>query len=181
MDGLPVKLYLIGYRGTGKTTAARRLGERWHALALDLDEQLESAAGMTVTEIFAKEGEPAFRERETSILTNLAHSSAAVVSLGGGTLMRAENQQLVRDSGVAVWLDASVDTLIARVSNDPLSESRRPRLTQHATLREEIEALLAQRVPVYQELSEYRVETDDRSLAEVVDEIDRWWQARPRG
>ena len=92
--------------------------------------------------------------------------------------MRPQNQQLVRDSGIAVWLDASVDTLIARVTADPISNSRRPRLTQHATLREEIEALLQQRNPVYQDLSAHRIVTDGRTLDEVVGAIDQWWQSR---
>src|SRR5579871_3485016 len=91
----PQNIALIGYRGVGKTTVAQRLalalGWQW----VDADVELELEAGRSITEIFASEGEPAFRERENQILARLVERPQTVVALGGGVVLRADNRQLM--------------------------------------------------------------------------------------
>lgn len=174
-----MNVYLIGYRGTGKSSLARILAERLDWPWADADDLVEQRAGMSIAEIFARRGEPGFRELESQVVGELARRDSTVVALGGGAVLREINRQALRD-GKVVWLEASVETIERRVSGDPATAARRPNLTAGGG-REEIERLLEQRRPLYEQAADYRVATDERTSAEVADEVLRWLEREGEG
>ncbi|HEX4414877.1 MAG TPA: shikimate kinase, partial [Lacipirellulaceae bacterium] len=99
-DDSPV--FLIGYRGTGKSTVACELAARLHYQWVDADDLVEERAGKTIARIFAEEGEPAFRALEARVLEHLVNERRTVAALGGGIVLREDNRQLVRSSGTVV-------------------------------------------------------------------------------
>src|SRR5262249_35187521 len=103
-------IFLIGYRGSGKTTVARMLAQRLGWTWLDADEELERRAGRTIRTIFAEEGESGFRDREATLLEELAGRRECVVATGGGVVLRETNRQRLRTTGVIVWLTADAAT-----------------------------------------------------------------------
>jgi shikimate kinase len=168
VDDAPI--FLIGYRGTGKSTVARELAGRLGFGAVDADDIIEGQAGKTIARIFAEDGESAFRDFESKAVQALSRERRMVVGLGGGAVLRDENRQAICGAGPVVWLTASVDTILARLAADPTTAERRPNLTP-AGGREEIEELLAKRTPLYRECATLIVDTEGKSAAEVADEI----------
>jgi shikimate kinase len=161
---------LIGYRGTGKTTVARlvalRLGYDW----IDADVEVELALGMCITEFFEQFGEERFREVEAQVVAALCNRERTVLALGGGAVLREENRRRLADCGMVVWLRASAATLGRRIAHDPTSLGRRPKLTNYGG-QNEIEALLAQREPIYRACATLEVDTEDKTPGAVADEI----------
>ena len=170
-----MNLFLIGYRGSGKSTVAqlvaREIGLPW----LDADAALEQRAGRTIREIFAESGEEAFRDLESAELAKLAAGPAHVVALGGGAVLRQENQQLIKRSGKVAWLRARPETLLARIEADVTTAQRRPNLTDAGGLAE-VEQLLAVRTPVYAACADFVVDVDDLSPAAAAAAIVLWWR-----
>ncbi len=163
-------VFLIGYRGTGKSTVARELAAKLEFDAADSDVVVENEAGKTLAQIFAEDGEPAFRELEARAVTALSGKRRMVVSLGGGAVLRESNLEVIRRAGPVVWLTASVDTILDRVNRDETTAHRRPNLTV-AGGRAEIEELLAVRTPLYRECATLTVDTEGKTAAEIADEI----------
>src|SRR6266567_1717423 len=97
-------LYLIGYRGTGKSSVAHLLAEKLGWPWLDMDELLESRSGLSIREIFSNEGEAGFREREVALLQEVSRLQRHVIATGGGIVLSATNRRLLRESGRAIWL-----------------------------------------------------------------------------
>lgn len=158
---------LVGMMGAGKTAVGRVLAQRLAVPFLDSDAAIEEAAQATIPEIFARDGEAFFRAREAEVIARLLSGPPAILSTGGGAFMQERVRELIRESGVALWLDADLATLWSRVRHRdtrPLLQTADP----HATLA----ALYEQRVPVYA-LAELHVkvaphysvnETADRAL-----------------
>lgn len=165
-----MNVILIGYRGTGKSSVGRRLAQRLHRPFLDADEQLEERVGCSIAEYFASDGESAFRDRESEILAELVQQTDAVISLGGGAVLRPQNRQAIRQGGFVVWLQANPETLAKRLHADATTAGRRPALTTHDPMTE-ILALLEQRRPFYAECAEHTIDTERKSLDAIVDEI----------
>ncbi len=163
-------IFLIGYRGTGKTSVARELGNQLSYGWVDADDVVEQQAGKTVAAIFAEEGEEAFRDWETRALAALCGKRRTVLALGGGAVLREVNRRAICAAGLVVWLTASVDTIVARLAADETTASRRPNLTS-AGGRAEIEALLAIRTPLYRQCANLVVDTEGKTAADVADEI----------
>jgi shikimate kinase len=162
-------VFLIGYRGTGKTTVARLLAARIGWSWRDADDVMEQRHGRTIREIFALEGETGFRDKEAALLEELCALRTHVIATGGGALLRPENRQRLRASGFVVWLSADADTIWRRLQSDPLSEQRRPALTVGG--RAEIEALLHEREPLYRGCADLVVDTSARSPEQVVEAV----------
>jgi shikimate kinase len=180
-EGWYMNLALIGYRGTGKTTVARHvalaLGWDW----VDADVELERRAGKSIAAVFADDGEAAFRDLESQILAELVHRNAAVLALGGGVILRAENRVQLGRCSCIVWLTATAATIARRVAGDESTAQRRPKLTVADGL-EEIATLLREREPYYRQCASLVVDTEDRSPREVAGEILRGLPASfPRG
>lgn len=161
-----MNLYLIGYRGTGKTTVAplvaRQLGAPWNWV--DLDTELERRAGRSIAAIFETDGEASFRDLEESVLADIAQRDRLVVATGGGVIGREANRRRLAQ-GFVVWLTASVATIARRVATDGGS-ARRPNLTA-AGGPGEIEELLARREPVYRSLAQVTLATDERPASKL--------------
>ena len=175
-------LYLIGYRGAGKTTVGRLLAKRVGWDFIDADVVLEREAGRSIKEIFAQEGEAGFRDRETENLRKLARQADCVIATGGGIVLRTENRQQMKDTGYIVWLTAPVETIAARIDADPSTTDRRPNLTIGGT--EEIEELLRKREPLYRACADLEIDTLNRSPEIVVERILTQWNpslANPSG
>ena len=167
-DDSPV--FLIGYRGTGKSTVARELAVRLQYPWVDSDDVVEEVAGKTITRIFADGGEVVFRALEAEVLEHLVKEKRMVSALGGGVVLRKDNRQVIRGAGPVVWLTAGIETIWERLNGDETTAHRRPNLTL-AGGKAEIEELLAVRTPLYRECATLIVDTEGKTAAEVAEEI----------
>lgn len=144
---------LIGMMGSGKSAIGKALATALHVPFLDSDAAIEDAAKATIAEIFARDGERFFRDREAAVIARLLSGPPAVLSTGGGAYLAVANRQAISDAGVAVWLDADLPTLWERVRHKdtrPLLKTPDPKGT--------LAALLEARRETYA-LAELRVET----------------------
>ena len=165
---LPENIILIGLMGAGKSTIGRQLARELSRDFRDSDSEIEKRTGVSIDVIFDIEGERGFRRRETGILRELVEKRGVVLATGGGAVLAAENQQLLRDNGLIIYLRASAEHLADRVRLDRL----RP-LLQSGDKLARIRDLLTQREPVYQQLADLVVETNNSSVPRVVREISR--------
>jgi shikimate kinase len=139
-------IVLIGLMGVGKTTVGRRLAKALGLKFRDADEEVERAAGRSVSEIFDDFGEAAFRDGERKVIARLLDEPPMVIALGGGAFVDPETRARIKEKGVSVWLQADVDTLVKRVSRRdtrPLLRDQEP----HSVLQRLLEA----RTPAYAE------------------------------
>jgi shikimate kinase len=137
-------IVLVGLMGAGKSTIGRRLAERLGFPFVDADQEIESAAGKSIPEIFADHGEDYFRDGERKVIARLLDGGACVLATGGGAYINDETRELIRRKGVSVWLKAELPLLMSRVSrrsNRPLLQSDDPQ----AVMRRLMEA----RYPIY--------------------------------
>ena len=145
-----MSVFLIGYRGSGKTTVGRKLADRLWQTFLDVDELIVRQAGKTIKEIFEQDGEPAFRDIESAVLRDVALLDDHVVALGGGTLNREANRKVVKDAGhKLIYLRCEPAELLRRVQADPQTYAHRPNLTSLGGGIDEIQKMLAEREPIY--------------------------------
>ncbi len=158
-----MNIVLIGFMGTGKSAVGRNLARRLDARHLDTDTEIEREAGRLIPQIFADEGEMAFRARETALLSSLTPPElglgepSLILSTGGGTPLREENAALLKQIGTIVWLRPAPEIILARVEKD-LHE--RPLLAGHAhDPLTRIKSLLAEREPRYAALADYELDT----------------------
>jgi shikimate kinase len=162
-------IFLVGPRGSGKTSVARRVasGLGWHWL--DADALLEERHGQTIKQIFAGEGEAGFRDKEAALVDDLCLQQRHVIATGGGVVLREENRRKLRAAGHVVWLTADARTLWARISDDRTTGERRPNLLSGGLA--EVEEVLRMREPLYGACAHLRVETAGRTLEQVVEVI----------
>jgi shikimate kinase len=163
-------IFLIGYRGTGKTTVARLLAARRGWASLDADAVLEERHGRSIRQIFAEEGEAGFRAKEASLLQELCQKREHVIATGGGVILRPGNRELLRAFGTVIWLTASATTLWQRIQADAATAERRPNLTGGGL--PEVEELLRFREPLYRECAGVMVTTEERTPEQVVQVIE---------
>ncbi len=154
---------LSGPMGAGKSRVGRALASLLGWTFVDTDAEVEKAAGMKIAEIFARHGEAAFRAREREVLETLP-TRRAVVALGGGAVVAPENRRVLEAKGVLVWLDASPETLAARVGD----AAERPLLAglDRAGRIAKLAELRAAREAAYGSAA-HRIETDGRSVDEI--------------
>ena len=165
----PLPLVLIGYRGTGKTTVARLLGQALGCEAFDADLEIERLVGKSIRRIFEEDGETRFRDWESEVVAELVPRAQAVHALGGGAVLREANRQVLARATV-VWLTADADTLHARISADSATSQQRPDLTAGGG-RDEIVRLLRQRESIYRACADYTVDTVSKTPHQVAEEI----------
>lgn len=170
MNAADVNLYLVGFMGTGKTTVARLVAQRLGFGCVDSDHEIERRQKRTIPEIFAAEGEPAFREMEREFVRSGHPATRTVVACGGGLVVQPGLGEELRARGVVVCLHASLETILERSSR----QNNRP-LLQGADPAERIRTLFEQREPIYRR-SGTLVLTDARPLKEVVAHVVRVWQ-----
>jgi shikimate kinase len=160
------RLLLVGMMGAGKTTVGRLVADRlsWHYA--DSDHEVESTAGQTVAELFARGGEREFRPLESAALAAaVAGDEPVVVAVAGGAVLDAANRALLRGAGTVVWLRAEPSTLAARV----VSGSHRPLLGNDPA--GALERLDAERRPLYEEVADAVVDVDDLDPEAVADRV----------
>ncbi len=167
-------LFLIGYRGSGKSTVGRGLSDALQRALIDTDKQIEASVGREIKLIFEQTGEAGFRDLEDAAVKEASESeTAAIVSLGGGAILREANRELIRRHGKCVWLRGSADSLFARISGDPSSLTSRPDLSDRGGFEEVVE-MLKTREPFYADLADLAVDTDEKAPDELVSEIVHW-------
>jgi len=164
-------VFLIGYRGSGKTSVARLLADKLSWGWSDADAVLELRHGRSIRQIFAEEGEAGFRDKEAAVLCDLAGLEKQVVATGGGIVIRPENCARLR-AGKVVWLTATADVLWSRLQEDAMTAHRRPDLAQGGLA--EIEELLRRRAPLYAACADLVVDTAEKSPEDVADAIYQW-------
>jgi len=160
---------LVGMMGAGKTSIGRRLGARLEVPFADADHEIEAAAGMAISEIFAKYGEPEFRRLERSVICRLLHDPPHVLATGGGAYMDEGTRTAMRRHAFTIWLKAPVDILLGRVRKRQGPDQTRPLLANddmHGTL----EKLLSLREPVYA-MADMVLESADEPHAVLLDKI----------
>ncbi|MBI2913045.1 MAG: iron-containing alcohol dehydrogenase, partial [Chloroflexi bacterium] len=177
MSRRPLRVILTGFSGTGKTAVARFDAEKLGWQAVDTDALIQQAAGRPIADIFARDGETRFRELEAQTLRDACSRERAVISTGGGALLRPDNRRLVADGGFIVCLEARPETILHRLreaaEEEPLD---RPLLAGPDPLGR-IRELKAARQPLYA-LADCTVHTDGLSPEEVADEVARAWRRR---
>jgi shikimate kinase len=122
-------IVLIGLMGAGKSTVGRRLAHRMNLPFVDADTEIETAAGMTITDIFERFGEPHFRDGERRVIARLIDGTPKVIATGGGAFLNEATRELILDQAIAVWLDAEPAVLAERVrkrDSRPLLRGRDP-------------------------------------------------------
>ena len=161
-------IILTGYMGIGKTTIGKNLAKRKNYTFVDTDELIEQQQQRSINEIFAADGEQAFRDMETELLRQLIaeHREHMVVSTGGGMPLRAENRQLLSHLGKVVFLKASPRTIYDRIRGD----TTRP-LLQCANPMGRIEEMIAARTPLYEEGAAIVVDVNALRQSEATQEI----------
>jgi shikimate kinase len=165
---------LVGMMGSGKTSIGKRLAARLSLPFVDSDGEIETAAGMTITEIFDRHGEPYFRDGERRVIARLLGEGPCVLATGGGAFMDARTREAIAQAGISVWLRADRATLmqrIARRNNRPLMRAVDPAA--------QVERLLAVREPIYAR-ADLTVDSSDRPHEEVVGALIASLLAHPR-
>lgn len=156
---------LVGFMGSGKSSVGREVARRFRAEFVDLDERIERAAGRSIRELFAAEGEPAFREREKVALREALSMPGRVVATGGGAFMEEGNRKQLKAYAPVVYLEASPEAVLERLSRD----SHRPLLC-HGDRDRVVRELLVRRLPGYRE-ADHTVSTEGRTVSEVAERV----------
>lgn len=162
-------IVLVGLMGAGKTCIGTRLARKLGMGFVDADDEIETAAGCTIEEIFAQYGEQAFRDGERRVIARLLEEEPRVVATGGGAFVNAETRDNVRRMGVSVWLKADIDVLLQRVSR----RNNRP-LLKNGDKRQTLERLIGERYPCYAEADltvESGTESPDITVSKVIDAL----------
>lgn len=159
-------IYLIGFMGTGKSTVSRRLKNLMKVNEIDMDAAIVRENEMSISEMFEQFGEPYFRQKETAMLYKLARRHPAIVSCGGGTVLRRENVDVMKKSGIIVLLTASPETVFERVKNG----RERPILNGHMNV-EYIKELMEKRREIYENACDVKISTDGKTPEEIAKEI----------
>lgn len=160
-------IILTGFMGSGKTTVGIRLSYRLRQQLVDTDRLIEKEEGRSISEIFAGQGEEAFRGMETATLKSLLETEGEqIISTGGGLPMREENRKLLKELGKVVFLRVRAETVMERLKGD----DTRPLLHKENPM-EEIRRLLEERNPVYQAAADITVDVDGKDFEEIVGEI----------
>lgn len=158
---------LIGFMGAGKTSIGKKLAALQNRTFLDTDQVIEEREGRSIRDIFAENGEAYFRERETALLGDLLEKEEPmVIAVGGGLPVRKENRDYLRKLGTTVYLQAEVDTLLARLTGD----CSRPKI-QGGDMREKILSLMEAREDIYKEAAQLSYHTDQKNIEKAAEEI----------
>ena len=158
-------IVMVGLMGSGKSSVGRRLANAIGVRFVDADDEIELAAGKSISAIFADYGEAHFRDRECRVIERLLRGGPQVLATGGGAYMRQETRDMIAASGVAVWLKAELHVLMSRV----MRRDNRP-LLKTADPEGKMRDLMSERYPVYA-LSDITVESRDASHEVVVKDV----------
>jgi len=161
-----MNIVLIGMRGSGKTTIGKLLAKRLGKQFIEMDELIVQRLGQSIPEIVNRYGWQKFRDVEEEITREVAGLDNVVNATGGGVVTREENIRELKQKGKLVWLKANTDTLLRRIGND----QSRPSLTGKSQ-REDMEAVLAERSPIYERVADFIVDTEGKMPEELAEAI----------
>lgn len=163
-----MNIILVGYMGCGKTTVGRHIANNKKMLFLDTDEAIEDRQGRSISDIFAVDGEEAFRDMETEYLEEmvLKRKDGFVISTGGGMALREKNRELLKKLGTVFYLRTKPETVYKRIKGD----TKRPLLQCEDPL-SKIKEMTALRDEFYQDAADYILDTDDMIPVQIADEI----------
>jgi len=162
-----MNIVLIGYRGTGKSTVGKLLAARLGRELVSTDAEIITRAKRTIPEIVTQEGWEYFRNLESDICRELASRDRLVIDTGGGSILRTQNVEALKKNGTVFWLTASVETIAKRIGGN----NQRPSLTGTKSFVDEIQEVLRERTPKYQAAADHRIETDDRSINQLIETL----------
>ena len=169
-----VRLILVGYRASGKTTIAEGVSRYFDCPVIDADEVFEQKHACAVGAFIQERGEPSFRDEETLVLRELLRVSDGVLSTGGGVVLREENRRIIRNARVpVVWVSASVAETQQRLALDATTASRRPPLAGEDVY-SEVEQSLAEREAYYDEVAGVHIATDGETVSAIVEKVVKW-------
>jgi len=154
-------IVLVGIPGSGKTTVGSLLANALNRDFFDSDQVIEKIAGKSVADIFTQDGEPAFRELEAHVISDLLKSDECVISLGGGALTNADTRALMKDQAV-IWLTAGLAQTVARIGLN----RNRPLLL--GNVRGQLSSLMEAREPLYREVARHTIDTTELLPEQVV-------------
>ena len=156
-----MNIYLVGLRGSGKSTVGKLLAHELGWKFADQDVLIEKRSGKTIAKIFATSGEAEFRKIESEVLRQLSKQKETVVAAGGGVVLSRDNRILMRDTGIVVHLDGPSELFCERVTKDSKSRDARPALTKAQSCLEEMKQLSVARAPLYEEIRHHCVSATD--------------------
>jgi len=160
-------IVLVGPMGSGKTSVGRRLACVLKRDFFDSDFEIVARTGVSIGHIFDVEGEEGFRQRETSMLSELCDISNIVIATGGGIVIKSENRALLKNNSFVVYLASSVEQLVMRTAR---SKSR-PLLEKSTNREQTIRDILEAREPLYQEVADVVIDTTGKKLYAIINEI----------
>ncbi|WP_065329329.1 shikimate kinase [Tritonibacter mobilis] len=167
-------IVLVGMMGAGKTAVGRALAARLNVPFLDSDHEIEAAANMSIPEIFARDGEPFFREKEHQVITRLLKEECGVLSTGGGAFLAERNRTVMSEAGVSVCLQADLEVLWKRVKG----RDTRPLLRSPDPYKS-LSDLYHARVPIYAQADLKVISDGQVSIDNMVDRVLEALRARP--
>lgn len=159
-------IFLIGFMGCGKSTIARLLSEKIGARLIEMDETIEAEAGMSINQMFEQYGESHFRDLESQLVLRIAEEGGAIVSCGGGAILRTENVAAMKKNGTIVYLSATPETIYQRVRYS----TNRPLLNGNMNV-EYISSLMEQRLPRYLAAADVTIVVDGKEKLDIVKEV----------
>jgi shikimate kinase len=159
-------IFLVGPMGAGKSTIGRHLADELHLDFYDSDQEIEKRTGADIAWIFDLEGEDGFRKREEGIINDLTDKQGIVLATGGGSIVSKNVRNRLSARGIVVYLQTTIDKQVARTQRD----KRRP-LLQNNDPEQVLRDLADERNPLYTEVADYVVETDDQSARAVANQI----------
>ncbi|QSX34037.1 shikimate kinase AroK [Shewanella avicenniae] len=159
-------IFLVGPMGAGKSTIGRHLAQMLHLEFYDSDQEIESRTGADIAWVFDVEGEEGFRRREAQVIADLTEKQGIVLATGGGSVQSKDIRNFLSARGIVVYLETTIDKQVARTQRD----KRRP-LLQVDNPREVLEDLAEKRNPLYAEIADVIVKTDEQSAKVVANQI----------
>lgn len=159
-----MNIILIGFMGAGKTTIGKLIAERLSMDFLDIDEEIEKQEQKEISKIFKEHGEHYFRDLETKYLKSIKNINKTVISTGGGLPIKEENQLLLNEIGITIFLDTSLEIIKKRLEND----EKRP------LAKNNLEELFEYRQPIYKNATQKVIDCDNMSIEEILNEIEKF-------
>jgi shikimate kinase len=167
-------IVLVGMMGAGKTAVGKALAESLNVPFVDSDHEIEKAANMSIAEIFARDGEAFFRQKESQVIARLLEDGNCVLSAGGGAYVNSNNRRMISEQAVAIWLQASLAVLWNRVKH----KDTRP-LLRGPNPRQVLSDLLDARIPVYSEADIIVESKPDYSIEDMCEKVIEALRTRP--
>ena len=159
-------IFLVGPMGAGKSTIGRHLAEQLHLEFYDSDQEIEKRTGADIAWVFDIEGEEGFRERERDVISDLSEKQGIVLATGGGSIINKEVRNKLSARGIVVYLKTTIEKQVARTQRD----KRRP-LLQKDDPEQVLRNLADERNPMYEDVCDYVIDTDDQSARNVANKI----------